>query len=255
VPAALALRVVEHQVHIYRRFWRGPVIGYILAPVMFLGAMGLGVGSLVKQDTVAGVSYLAFVTPGLMAAAAMQAAAGESLWPIMAGTKWIRTFHGMVATPIGPGDVFLGVIAWTGVRAAAGGSIFLVIATLFGGVDSWWAPLAVPATVLVALSFAAPLAAFAATQDTDFRFPIIMRLGIVPLFLFSGTFFPVSQLPDWLQPFCWLSPLWHGVELCRGATTGSIDGWQAVANVAILVAIILAGTAWGVRTFAKKLAT
>ena len=100
MPAALALRVVEHQVRIYRRFWRGPVIGYILAPVMFLGAMGLGVGSLVKQDTVAGVSYLAFVTPGLMAAAAMQAAAGESLWPIMAGTKWIRTFHGMVATPI-----------------------------------------------------------------------------------------------------------------------------------------------------------
>jgi lipooligosaccharide transport system permease protein len=247
--------VVEHQVHIYRRFWRGPVIGYILAPVMFLGAMGLGVGGLVKQDTVEGVSYLAFVTPGLMAAAAMQAAAGESLWPIMAGTKWIRTFHGMVATPIGPGDVFLGVIAWTGVRAALGGSVFLVVAALFGGVDSWWAPLAVPATVLTALAFAAPLAAFAATQDTDFRFPIIMRLGIVPLFLFSGTFFPVSQLPDWLQPFCWLSPLWHGVELCRGATTGSIDGRQAVANVAILVAIILAGSAWGVRTFARKLAT
>jgi lipooligosaccharide transport system permease protein len=255
VPAALAFRVVEHQVRIYRRFWRGPVIGYILAPVMFLGAMGLGVGGLVKQDTVAGVSYLAFVTPGLMAAAAMQAAAGESLWPIMAGTKWIRTFHGMVATPIGPGDVFLGVIAWTGVRAALGGSVFLVVAALFGGVDSWWAPLAVPATVLTALAFAAPLAAFAATQDTDFRFPIIMRLGIVPLFLFSGTFFPVSQLPDWLQPLCWLSPLWHGVELCRGATTGSIDGAQAVANVVILVAVILAGGAWGVRSFARKLAT
>jgi lipooligosaccharide transport system permease protein len=255
VPAALALRVVEHQVHIYRRFWRGPVVGYILTPLLFLGAMGLGVGGLVEQDTVAGVSYLAFVTPGLMAASAMQAAAGESLWPIMAGTKWIRTFHGMVATPIGPGDVYLGVVAWTGVRAAAGGTIFLVIAALLGGVDSWWAPLAIPAAVLTALAFAAPLAAFAATQDTDFRFPIIMRLGIVPLFLFSGTFFPVSQLPDWLEPLCWLSPLWHGVELCRMATTGVFDGPQAVANILILGAIVLAGCAWGVRSFTKKLAT
>lgn len=255
MASLLAIRVVEHQVRIYRRFWRGPVVGYVLTPVLFLGAMGLGVGGLVKQDTVAGVSYLAFVTPGLMAASAMQAAAGESLWPIMAGTKWIRTFHGMVATPIGPGDVFIGVIAWTGVRAAIGGTLFLTIATLFGGVISWWAPLAIPAAVLTALAFAAPLAAFSATQDTDFRFPIIMRLGIVPLFLFSGTFFPVSQLPDWLQPLSWLSPLWHGVELCRGATTGSIDARQAVANVAILVAIILAGTAWGIRTFTRKLAT
>jgi lipooligosaccharide transport system permease protein len=251
----MAARVVEHQVHIYRRFWRGPVVGYILTPLMFLGAMGIGVGGLVEQDTVAGVSYLAFVTPGLMAASAMQAASGESLWPIMAGTKWIRTFHGMVATPIGPGDVYLGVVAWTGVRAALGGTIFLVTAALLGGVDSWWAPLAVPAAVLTALAFAAPLAAFAATQDTDFRFPIIMRLGIVPLFLFSGTFFPVSELPDWLEPLCWLSPLWHGVELCRGATTGSIDALQALANVAILSAIILAGALWGVRTFARKLAT
>ena len=255
MPSLLAVRVVEHQVRIYRRFWRGPVVGYILTPLLFLGAMGLGVGGLVEQDTVAGVSYLAFVTPGLMAASAMQAAAGESLWPIMAGTKWIRTFHGMVATPIGPGDVYLGVVAWTGVRAAAGSSIFLVVAALLGGVDSLWAPLAVPAAVLTALAFAAPLAAFAATQDTDFRFPIIMRLGIVPLFLFSGTFFPVSELPDWLEPFCWLSPLWHGVELCRMATTGTFDAPQALANVAILTAIVLAGAAWGVRTFTRKLAT
>ena len=83
--------------------------------------------------------------------------------------------------------------------------------TILGGVISWWAPLAIPAAVLTASAFAAPLTAFAATQETDFRFPVIMRLGVIPLFLFSGTFFPISQLPGWLQPFCWLSPLWHGV--------------------------------------------
>ena len=251
----LAARVVEHQAHIFRKFWRGSAFAYVLNPVLFLAALGLGVGGLVQQGNgeVEGIAYLAFVTPGLMAAAAMQGAAAESLWPIMAGTKWIRVFHAMVATPIRPGDVFLGVVAWTVVRAAIGATVFLVIAAILGGVLSWWAPLAIPAAALTALAFAAPLSAWAATQDTDFRFPVIMRLGIVPLFLFSGTFFPVSQLPEWMQPLCWLSPLWHGVQLCRGATTGSIDGPEAVANVLVLGAISFAGALWGIRTFTRKL--
>lgn len=256
MPTLLAARVIEHQAHIFRKFWRGSAVAYLINPILFLGAIGLGVGGLVKgnKGTVDGVSYLAFVVPGLMAASAMNGAAGESLWPIMAGTKWIRTFHAMVATPVGPGDVYTGIVIWTGARAALGATLFLIVATLFGGVLSWWAPLAIPAAVLTALAFAAPLTAFAATQETDFRFPVIMRLGVIPLFLFSGTFFPVSQLPSWLQPFRWLSPLWHGVQLCRAATTGVADG-QLVANVAILVALVLVSAAWGVRTFTRRLAT
>jgi lipooligosaccharide transport system permease protein len=251
----LAARVVEHQAHVFTKFWRGSAFAYVLNPLLFLAALGLGVGGLVQQGNgeVEGIAYLAFVTPGLMAASAMQGAAGESLWPIMAGTKWIRVFHAMVATPIRPGDVFLGVVTWTGVRAAIGAAVFLVIAALLGGVLSWWAPLAIPAAALTALAFAAPLSAFAATQDTDFRFPVIMRLGIVPLFLFSGTLFPVSQLPGWMQPLCWLSPLWHGVQLCRGATTGTIDGPEAVANVLVLAAVTFAGAVWGIRAFTRKL--
>jgi len=133
--------------------------------------------------------------------------------------------------------------------------VFLVIAALLGGVESWWAPLAIPAAALTALAFATSLTAFAATQDTDFRFPVVMRLGIIPLFLFSGTLFPVSQLPGWLQPLCWFSPLWHGVQLCRAATTGTIDAPEAVANVAVLGALVVVGTVWGFRAFTRKLAT
>jgi lipooligosaccharide transport system permease protein len=255
MPTPLAARVVEHQAHIFGKFWRGSAVAYVLNPLLFLAALGLGVGGIVKHgsNTIDGVSYLAFVAPGLMAAAAMNGAAGESLWPVMAGTKWVRTYHAMVATPVGPSDVFVGVVAWTAVRAAVGGTIFLIVAALLGAVESWWAPFAIPAAALTALAFAAPLTAFAATQDTDFRFPIVMRLAIIPLFLFSGTLFPVSQLPGWLQPFCWLSPLWHGVQLCRGATTGSIDGPEAVANVLVLIAVVLAGAAWGIRAFTRKL--
>jgi lipooligosaccharide transport system permease protein len=257
VSTALALRVVEHQARIYTRFWRTSVFAYVLNPLMFLAAIGFGVGGLVddNRSTVEGFSYLVFVTPGLLAASAMQGAAGESLWPIMAGTKWIRVFHAMVATPIRPSDVYLGVLLWTAVRAAGGALVFLVIAGLLGGVDSLWAPLAIPAAALCAAAFAAPLAAFAATQETDFRFPVIMRLGIVPLFLFSGTFFPVSELPDWLEPLCVLSPLWHGVELCRAATTGVGDGWALLGSVVALAALVAAGCAWGVRAFSRKLAS
>jgi lipooligosaccharide transport system permease protein len=256
VSTALPLRVVEHQARIYTRFWRTSVFAYILTPLMFLAAIGFGVGGLVEDNrsTVEGFSYLVFVTPGLLAASAMQGAAGESLWPIMAGTKWIRVFHAMVATPIRPSDVCVGVLLWTAARAAGGATIFLVIAAVLGGIDSFWAPLAIPAAALTAAAFAAPMAAFAATQETDIRFPVIMRLGIVPLFLFSGSFFPVSELPDWLEPFAVLSPLWHGVELCRAATTGTGDPLELLGSVAFLGALVAAGLAWGVRAFSRKLA-
>lgn len=251
----LALRVMEEQAHVYRRFWRGSTFAYVLNPIMFLAAMGIGLGGMVDSHTahIGGVSYLVFVAPGLMAASAMQGAAGESLWPTMAGMKWIRTYHGMAATPIGPQDVYLGVVGWTAVRATLGAIAFVIVAALLGAVPSWWAPLAVPAAVLCGTAFAAPLVAFAATQETDARFPVIMRVGVIPLFLFSGTFFPIAELPGWLQPWCWLSPLWHGVELCRSATTGHVNPGTAVAHVLVLGACILAGTAWGRRTFIRRL--
>jgi lipooligosaccharide transport system permease protein len=251
----LPVRVVEHQAAIFRRFWRGSATFYVLNPVMFLAAIGFGLGGLVEESSgyVAGVPYDAFVAPGLMAAGAMLGAGAESLWPVMAGTKWVRTFHAMVATPVRPVDVYSGVVGWTATRAAAGASIFLVVAAILGAVLSPWGVFAVPAAALCAAAFAAPLTAFAASQETDARFPLIMRIGIMPLFLFSGTFFPISQLPDALQPLCVLSPLWHGVELCRGAMTGSIDFWPAVAHVAVLVACVVAGWRWGARSFTRKL--
>ena len=96
-----------------------------------------------------------------------------------------------------------------------------VVGAILGGVPSWWGVLAIPAAVLGASVFAAALNAYSVTQESDVPFAVIMRIGLFPLFLFSGTFFPISRLPDWLQPVSWLSPLWHAVELCRAATTGS----------------------------------
>lgn len=252
----LAARVVEHQVAVFRRFWRGSVTFYVLNPLLFLASLGVGLGGLVDERTglVAGVPYLTFVAAGLLAASAMLGATAESLWPIMAGTTWVRSFHAMVATPLRPADVYTGIVAWTATRAAVGASIFLAVAAVLGAVPSPWGIAAVPATALCAAAFAAPLTAFAASQNTASRFPLIMRIGVMPLFLFSGTFFPISQLPDALRRLSVLSPLWHAVELCRGATTGSIDPLPALGHVVVLVACVVAGWLWGVRTFARKLA-
>jgi lipooligosaccharide transport system permease protein len=254
--APVMLRVVEREARVFQRLWRSSVYSSLVTPVLFLAAIGLGLGGLVDEHrgAVEGLSYLEFVAPGLLAASAMQTAAAESLWPVMAGTKWVRTFHAIVATPVGPGDVYGGFVTWAAVRVGISAIGFLLVAALLGGVPSLWGVLAVPAAVLCGAAFAAPLAAFAATQQVDVAFPLILRLGIMPLFLFSGTFFPIEQLPGWLQPMAAVSPLWHAVELCRGATTGSIVGAWALVHVAVLAGCTAAGWQWGLRSFTRKLA-
>src|SRR5438477_894675 len=249
------LRVLEREVLVFRKLWRGTAFSSFVTPVMCLAAIGLGLGGLVERRSahVAGLSYLAFVAPGLLAASAMQTAAGSSLWPVMAGTKWIRSLHAIVATPVTPADLYGGTILWIALRATAAAGAFLVVAAALGGVPSPWGVLAVPAAALGAVAFAAPLAAYAATQDTDLTFPVIVRLGIVPLFLFSGTFFPVSQLPAWLRPVSVVSPLWHAIELCRAATTATPHWAASAGHAAVLAASVAVGWRWGTRTFARRL--
>lgn len=258
--AAGALRVVEREARIWRRLWRGSAFSTFVGPSLYLGAMGLGLGGLIEANdtTVAGLSYLQFVAPGLLAATSLQMAAGDSLWPVMAGTKWIRHYHAMVAAPLAATDVMLGHLGWLVVRLSMAGAAFLIVAAVLGALASPFAVLALPAAVLTGLAFAAPLTAFSATQETDARFALVMRFFVLPLFLFSGTFFPITQLPLWMQGVAWISPLWHGVVLCRSATTGSLpDGgvFGLAVHLAILLAFIGAGVAWGARTFTTRLAS
>ena len=249
------VRVVEREFQVYRRLWRGVAFSMFLSPLLFLAAMGVGLGGLIDESSgdVAGVSYLEFVAPGLLVASAVQLAAGEALWPVVAGVKWIRMYHGMVATPIRAADVFGGFVLWQTIRTMLGATVFLFVAALLGAIPSAWGVLAIPAAGLTAAAFCAPLAAFSVMQETDFRFPVIMRLGILPLFLFSGTFFPIDELPNWLEPLAVLSPLWHGVELARRATTADWSLLPVVGHVAFLVAIVAAGWCVGTRTFTRRL--
>lgn len=251
----MVLRSLERELLVYRRLFRGSLFTTFGVPILFLAAMGLGLGGLVDERTgpVDGLDYLTFIAPGVMAAGAMQSAAAESLWPVMAGLKWIGSYKATISTPVSAADIYAGRVLFTAVRATVSSTAFLLVAWLFGGVPSPWGLLALPAAVLCAVAFAAPITAFTATQDTDIGFPLIIRLGVMPLFLFSGTFFPVDQLPDALEPLALASPLWHGVELCRAATTGEVEFLPAVGHVLVLGFFVLIGVLWGTRTFPRRL--
>jgi lipooligosaccharide transport system permease protein len=251
------LRVVEREALVYARLWRGLAFSTFIQPALYLAAMGVGLGGLVKAHTgaVDGLSYLDFIAPGLLVATAVQLAAGESMWPVLGGAKWMRQFHGVVATPIAPGELYGGFVLWTALRSMLGAAAFLLIASVLGAVPSAWGVLAIPAAGLCSAAFCAVLAAYSIRLDSDLSFPMIMRLGILPLFLFSGTFFPINQLPHALRSFAVLSPLWHGVELARAATTGRFDAATIAAHVAVLVGCIAVGAYFGVRNFARRLSS
>src|SRR6476660_9086639 len=253
-------RVVELRAMQYRRTFRASIFSSFLNPVLFLLAMGVGLGTYVDRSgsatqALGGLSYLQFLAPGLLAATTMQAAAFESTFPIMAGLTWQKTFHAMYATPISPRDIVLGNLTWIAIRLTAIAAIFTIVMTLFGAAASPLILLAIPAAVLTGMAFSAPIAAFSATQRTPEKFNAVFRFGITPLFLFSDTFFPISNLPAAIQPIAWLSPLWHGVELSRALAFGTIGQAPglALAHVAVLVAIVIAGTWWAFRTIEARL--
>lgn len=250
------LLYVEREWRIWRRLWRGSVFSGLVSPILFLGAIGMGLGGLVDERTadVGGVDYLTFVAPGLLAASAMLNAAGSALWPVVSGHKWMGHYRAATATPLRPADVYAGYMSWLGIHTALHAAPYLAVAALVGGVPSPWGLLAVPLAVICAMAFAAPLAAYAVSQDSDAHFAAIMRLVVLPLFLFSGTFFPLDELPSGLRPLAWVTPLWHGVELCRAMTTGSVELGSAALHLGVLLACIAAGAAWGVHTFTRRLA-
>jgi lipooligosaccharide transport system permease protein len=251
--SALVVRALERELLVYLRTWRGYALSSIVQPLLFLGAMGIGLGGLVDRgDGAAGLDYVVFVTPGLLAASALMTASAEALWPVLGGVKWMGQFNSMVSTAMTAGDVYGGLVLAAAARAVVAATSFLMVAAVLGGVESWWAPLAVVPTVLLAATVTAVLAAFSVTQQGDEKFPLVMRIGVIPLFLFSGTFFPVQQLPDVLRPVVWASPLWHAVEPARDLTTGTVDATTPL-HLLVLVAITAAAIPFGIRSFRRRL--
>ena len=247
--------VVAWHAHSYRRLWFGTLTTSFLNPIFFLVSVGVLLGTLVDRSDpdLGGLSYLEFVAPALVATTAMQTAASVTTFPMKAGLKWLRTYHAVIATPVRVSELVAGVLAWAGIRILVATTVFVLVAAVAGAFTSPLAVLAPVAALLCGLAFAALLAAITTGTDSDQWLVAIFRFILVPLFLFSGTFFPVEQLPDWIEPLAWVTPLWHGVELTRDLATGTASAGPTAIHVAYLVTLTVVGAALAVRSCGRKL--
>jgi lipooligosaccharide transport system permease protein len=257
-PRFPALRVVEYCARVYRRNWRGTMFMTFFSPVLFLTAMGAGLGSFVDSGdaaarTLGGVPYAMFLAPGLLAASAMQIGSFETTYPIMARFRWNRVYHAMLSTPIGVGSIVLGQVGWIALRLTLITGVFLAVMVAFGLVAGPLGLLAIIPGVMTGLSFATPIMAFTATRRTDEGFSTIFRFVVIPLYLFSGTFFPLEQLPDPLQVLAWLTPTAHGVALARDLTLGRAELIVSLAHAGFLALVIGIGLVAAVVTFRRAL--
>jgi lipooligosaccharide transport system permease protein len=255
-----AVRVWGSSWALYRQIWRSNLLGSLVQPMLYLLGMGVGVGALVDEgagsaDLLGGVDYLTFLAPALLATTAMNVVSQEAMWPVMDGFTWGNQYRAMAATPLTPADIVHGVTLWHATRGLIAALGVAVVLAVVPATRSWGLVPAVPFAVLTGLAFAGPITAWAATREySDQSFPAIMRFGIVPMFLFAGAFYPVTQLPGWLQVVARCTPLYHGVSLCRGAVLHTLGAAEAAAHVAVLLAFWLTGLVVSRVVFARRLA-
>lgn len=251
-----ASKIVLRNSMVYWQGWRWSLFFSILTPVLFLSAMGLGVGSMVARDSPAfgGSGYLGFFATGILAANAMQSGIFSATYPLMSKFKWQRTFEAMLSTPLVVRDILIGELVWIACLLTVQSIGFLVAMIAFGVDIRAESALAIPAAVLLGVACAAPVAAFTATLETDEPYIWIFRFVVIPMFLFSGTFFPITELPSAIRAVTNLSPAYHGIVLVRGVTIGQITFEAALWHVAVLVALLLISVRWAIRTFTRRLA-
>lgn len=254
-----ALYSAEHHVRVWRRYLGVNVASAIGTPVMYLFAFGVGLGVLVNANAgpggVDGVSYLVFIAPALIATAAVTIASDEFTYPVMQGFKWNPIYVGMHAAPISARQVVDGVIIFVAVRIFATTLVYFLVMAAFGAVPLATGLLTVPIATLTGIAFGAPLFAYAAAQREDRgQFAVVQRVLVLPLTLFSGTLFPLEQLPVFLRPIGWLSPLWHGAELGRVTSyAAERPAWMIAVHLVFLLALAIGGWRLTVRVTRKRL--
>jgi lipooligosaccharide transport system permease protein len=242
------MRATAYWITTYKRTWRGSLTSGFLRPILFLAAMGLGLGSLVDRngtlgDRLGGVDYVTFLAPGLLAMTTLMVAAQEAMWPVNGAVRFNRSYVAMINTPLQPRDAMFGHLAYMTYRTFTVAATFVIVMLLFGAVESPMVVLAIPGAVLCGMAMAAPMAAYSVGLTSDGGFASVSRFLITPMSLFAGAFFPVSQLPSGIRPVAYVTPMWHGVDLCRGLALGTIGVGRALGHVLVLAGFVAAGIA------------
>ncbi len=254
--------VTEHMVRAMRAYGWTIVVGAVGQPILYLLGLAVGLAALIRVPIVdhgQEVSYLMFVAPALLATATISVASEELTYPVMAGFKWRRYFYGFNASPLSSPQIANGVIAGATARMVVASAAYYLIVWLlpFGAVAhpaTGW--VAVFAGVLAGLAFGIPLMAYAGSiEDDKGQFALVQRFIFMPMFLFSGTFYPLDSLPLWLRWIGWISPLWHGSELGRVATYGAaVDPVMVTVHLVFLLALAVVGYLLARRVFTERLA-
>jgi lipooligosaccharide transport system permease protein len=241
------LRVVEALWIWYLRNWRATAVSNVVQPLLYLAAFGVGLGGLIDTSGAAvqatgGVPYLRYLAPALLTVSAVQSATFESTYPIFSAFKGQRTYWGVSATPITPAQLVAGQLIGIALRVTLTVATYLLVLAPFGAVGGPGVVVALICAVLCGMAFSAPLMAFTATWEKEATvFAAVSRFVVLPMILFSGTFFPISQLPRAIQVLVRISPLWHGTELARGAALGTLRLWPAAGHLAYLAALLAVG--------------
>ncbi len=252
-----AWRLLDYWAVVYKRTWKASVFSSFLTPLLYVLAMGVLLGGFIDVEPGqldGATSYLAFVVPGMVAAQAMTTVFGEVTYPVMAAIKWQKTYYSMVATSLGVPEVVLAHLGFVAFRVATTCGVFLLVMLPFGVFESWWGVLAAfPVQVLIGLAFAAPIYAISAGVEDVTAFGLFFRLGMIPMFLFSGAFFPVQNLAAPLEALARVTPLWHGVDLTRMLVLGQPDAQLVAVHLAYLLALAAAGWLWALRRLRRRM--
>lgn len=250
--------VAEHKLRASRSFFWTALATVIGTPFLYLFAFGIGLAALVTRNDgfsdLTGVGYLQFVAPALVINAAVLVAVEEYMFGILQGFMWNSNFFAMNAAPLSGRQIIDGMFLYVGMRAAVTAAVYFAAVALFGGAVSPWAVLVVPLAVLSAYAFCGIAAYSASLTEDRSQFNMVLRLIVMPLTLFSGTVFPLTQLPVFLQWIGWISPIWHGSELARQFSYGPTEPfWLSAIHLVVLLAYTIVGWHLTVRIATRRL--
>ncbi|WP_273842844.1 ABC transporter permease [Rubrobacter calidifluminis] len=225
-------RVWQREMTIFGKYWKTLTFPNFVEPMLYLAAMGLGLGAYIRQGGIGGESYVQYIAPGLLASNAMFAASFESTYNTFVKLKIDRIFDAIVATPVNAEDVVAGEYLWAGTRSALYGTGFLAVLVAIGEIflsgnpliTSWWGLLIPPFLFLVGITFSVMGMLFTSLIERIDYYAYYFTLVITPLFLFSGIFFPVDNFPAPVPQIAWFTPLYHAVNVCRALAQGPSSG-------------------------------
>jgi lipooligosaccharide transport system permease protein len=244
-----AASVAGRNARVFSKLWKGSLAPQFIDPLFYLVAMGYGLGTYIAS--INGVPYRDFIAPGLIASSVMWSASFECTYNVYIRMREYQLYDAVLSTPVEVQDLVAGDLAWSSIRAVIYGTVFLSVVTAFGLIDSWWA-LAIPLAIVIGgLAFSTMAYTFTALIPRIDLYSYYFTLGITPMFLFSGIFFPFNRLPDWVEVAAWFTPLFHLVEVTRGLANG--PGPMVLVHLGILLAISVVLFAIPVRAVRRRL--